>query len=71
MTKPQAITWRFQHLQEIQGGNHMKHIKEKMEDKILKLSPVEVAKMHKEYGRVLRIPKPIDLNDVKKSRKSK
>ena len=31
MTKPQAITWRFRHLQEIQGGNHMK---EKTEDKI-------------------------------------
>ena len=24
LTKPQAITWRFRHLQEIQGGNHMK-----------------------------------------------
>ena len=47
----QAITWRLRHLQEIQGGNHMK---EKTEDKILKLPPVEVAKMHQEYGRVIQ-----------------
>ena len=70
MTKPQAITWRFRHLQEIQGGKHMKHIEERMEDKILKLSPEEVAKMHKEYGRVIRIPKLIDPKDVKMKQKT-
>ena len=29
-------------------------MKEKTEDKILKLPPVEVAKMHQEYGRVIQ-----------------